>query len=85
VDPEISEITREKANEQLNKRFRLCRETLVMEEGALPPNAISVPVGAVITLISDLDDGRLMSLKWKDRTVHMFAIDVRERTTELTS
>jgi hypothetical protein len=70
---------------QLNKRFRLCRETLAVEEGATPPNAVSVPVGAVITLISDVEDGPMLSLKWEDRTVHMFAVDVRERGTEIAS
>ena len=68
---------------QLTKRFRLCRETLAVEEGTLPPNSVSVPVGALITLVSEEEDGRMLSLKWEDRTVHMFAVDVRERTTEI--
>jgi len=68
------------------KRFRLERGTLAVEfdEALSKPRAVTVPVGAVIKVLSRPANGNgLVQVDWAGRKLGMFEVDVNVRGTEI--
>jgi hypothetical protein len=70
------------------KRFQLERATLALDSGALDVllgkrRAITIPVGAIIKVISGPTQDGMVEVFWEGRRVEMFAVDVDVRGTEI--
>jgi hypothetical protein len=69
---------------QRSERFRVNIATLAIfnHDGESLP--IRVPTGALVKLVNGpLDSSRLVNVKWEDKTVMMFATDIREHCAKL--
>ena len=66
------------------KQFRLGCATLALELAGGRHIAVTVPVGAVIRVISGpLPENGLVNVDWDSRNVQMFEIDINRRGTEI--
>ena len=67
------------------KQFRLERATLSIEVQNGQRKAVTVPAGATIEVLSEVNENHdaLVTVLWQGRTVSMFAIDVDVRGTEV--
>ena len=65
-------------------RFRLNRPTLAMEVQEGRTQAITVPAGAELKVLSGPhpDSAQLVQLQWGDRRIAMFSIAVTTQVTE---
>ena len=67
------------------KKFRLNRETISIETIGEVRRVVMVPSGEVVTVLRGPtpDDKRLVDVRWIDRTLVMFAEDIRDRGDEV--
>jgi hypothetical protein len=66
------------------KRFKLGNPTLALDVIDGKRVAVTVPARAIIKVISGPRHGdRMVDAFWNGRTVMMFAVDVKERGTEV--
>jgi len=67
------------------KRFRLERATLALGVANGKRNAVTVPAGAILKVVSGPtgDGDRMVDVHWEGQTLTMFAIDVDVRGTEI--
>jgi hypothetical protein len=70
---------------QTGKRFTLTVPTLAIESVDDRRVAITLPVDAVIKVISGptSQDNRMVNVLWEGRTLVMFAVDLKERGQEI--
>lgn len=68
------------------KLFRLKNSILAVEDISGHRTAVTIPAGAVIHVISGPtpSDQRMVDIRWMDRSLVMFAIDIQERGEEVT-
>jgi hypothetical protein len=63
------------------KSYRTLRPTLAILTIKGKRDAITIPQGAVVTVLREpLDDSYLIEATWENRAVKMFATDLRERS-----
>jgi hypothetical protein len=66
------------------KRFKLERATLAVSSADGRRKAVSIPVGAIIQVVSGPNNGDgMVNVNWDGRIVEMFEIDVNVRGTEI--
>jgi hypothetical protein len=67
------------------KKFKLERATLAITMVQGRRKAITIPLGAVIKVVSGPtgDGDRMVDVVWDGQTVEMFAVDVDVRGTEI--
>jgi hypothetical protein len=67
------------------KKFRLNRETIAIETIREVRGVVMVPSGEIVTVLHGptADDKRMVDVRWNDRTLVMFAVDVNVRGTEV--
>jgi hypothetical protein len=65
--------------------FKLGKPTLALDIVNGKRVVVTVPTGAIVEVVSGPtdEDGRLIDVIWDGRAVRMFALDVRERGTEI--
>jgi hypothetical protein len=74
----------EKGSMLSGRRFRLERATLSVEVKDAKPTAFTVPVGAIVTVVSGPEDrDGMLHVKYEGRELQMFAVDVDVRGTEI--
>jgi hypothetical protein len=67
------------------KRFKLERSTIAIGYTDGKRKAVSIPVGAVIIVVSGPRNGDgTVNVHWDGRLVEMFEVDVNVRGTEIT-
>jgi hypothetical protein len=60
--------------------LRITQSTIALAEVGGKRVVVTVPIGSILTVIpSFAEDDRMITMFWKDRSVEMFAIDVRTR------
>jgi hypothetical protein len=61
--------------------LRLNRDTPAIDNSGSKPTAIAVPMGAIIcaTSLRNPDNTQMIEVRWQDRRLFMFAVDVQER------
>ncbi len=68
------------------RRFKLDTPTLVIDFVNGRRQADYIPAGAVVKVLSGpTGNDRMVDVLWQDRTVTMFAIDLKQRGIELRS
>jgi hypothetical protein len=66
------------------KSFRLEHATLAVGLIDGRRRAVTIPTGAIIQIVSGPQDGNgMVNVRWDERTVEMFEIDVNVRGTEI--
>jgi len=66
------------------KKFRVQRATLALDVVNGDRKAITIPVGAIIKVISGpTESDHMVNVTWEGKIVEMFAIDVDVRGTEI--
>ena len=67
------------------KKFRLNRETISIETIREVRRVVMVPSGEVVTVLHgpSPDDKRMVDVRWNDRTLVMFALDIQGRGDEV--
>jgi hypothetical protein len=67
------------------KSFRLKREVLAIESVDGCRTAVTIPDDAVIEVMSGPtpSDKRMVDVRWMDRELVMFAVDIQERGEEI--
>jgi hypothetical protein len=67
------------------KYYRLKSDILAISDGIRERETVAVPKGAIIRRESDQFNGdpRMVCVEWQKQHILMFAIDVRERSEEL--
>ena len=68
------------------KKFRLNRETIAIESIEDSRTVVIVPMGEVVTVLHgpSPDDKRMVDVRWNDKTLVMFAVDIQGRGDEVT-
>ena len=67
------------------KKFKLERGTLAVEGVSEKPRVVTVPAGAIITIMGGPVDGNgLVRVLWEGKNLEMFEVDVKVRGTEIT-
>ena len=67
------------------KKFRLNRETIAIETIGEVRGVVMVPPGEILTVLHGPtpDDKRMVDVRWNDRTLVMFAVDIQGRGDEV--
>jgi hypothetical protein len=67
------------------RKFKLERATLALTTVEGRRRAITIPVGAIVKVVSDhpTPGDRLIDVLWEWKTIEMFAVDVDVRGTEI--
>ena len=73
----------------LCKTYKLTRETMGVTEGdAGARTSLILPAGAVVEVIAGQSDAqpapRMITVRFGDRRIHLFEVDLVERSTEIT-
>jgi hypothetical protein len=63
------------------QRYILRTETVAMYEGTGGASLVTLPSGAVLFLLGHSDPEGLMTVRWNDQNLCLFALDFRERAT----
>jgi hypothetical protein len=66
-----------------SRRFRLIKTTLAIGDMDGKRVAVRIPAGDIVKLVADPSPGnRMVDVLWEDRTVAMYATDLKQRGTE---
>ena len=69
----------------VGKQFKLNERTLAVEVTNGQRKMVSIPVGAMIRVLSvKLDGGQSVEVLWDNRKIELFTCDVKMRGTEIT-
>ena len=65
------------------KRFRLDRATLGIGHIDGKRRTVTIPVGAILKVVSESNQDGMLSVNWDSQILDMFEIDVDVRGTEI--